>query len=47
MAQANATLKDGRDDEGEGNELNTLAMPSQIEILRRAHESRKKEVHES
>ena len=42
MVKANQTMKEGqRDDETQGNELNTIAMPSQIEILRKAHEKRK------
>jgi pre-mRNA-processing factor SLU7 len=46
MVKANTTLKD-RDDDGQENELNTIAMPSQIEILRKAHDSRKKDVQET
>jgi pre-mRNA-processing factor SLU7 len=42
MVKANQTMKEGqRDDETQGNELNTIAMPSQIEILRKAHDKRK------
>lgn len=48
MVKANQTMKEGqRDDETQGNELNTIAMPSQIEILRKAHEQRKQDLQET
>lgn len=51
MVKANQTMKDkvpNRDDDAQGgNELNTIAMPSQIEILRKAHDVRKKEMQDT
>jgi hypothetical protein len=45
MVKANQALASNpRDDTTLGSELNNISMPSQIEILRKAHESRKKDL---
>jgi hypothetical protein len=47
MQQANNALKESRDDDAAGNELNTIAMPSQLEIMKKAYEQRKKDMQET